>query len=290
MLPITRILAPTVFSDRCRSMLPYVRAMAEKHGAEVILLHVVDPFYTIPPTAFSAPVVIPVSPKVVEEREKLLEEYGVAELQGLKVQRYVLRGDSVSQIVSHAETEKISLIAMPTHGYGALRRLLIGSVTSKVLHDVACPVLTGVHAEHPPATGAVPFAKVLCAVDLGPQSEEVLGWAAQFAADYGAKLVIVHSIASLDEGYPFIASLQFRMELETAARKELERLQAATKTETVAAHIVGGEPATAVRTQAESSGADLLIVGRGPKEPDGGRLPRNAYAIIRQSPCPVISV
>ena len=36
--------------------------------------------------------------------------------------------------------------------------------------------------------------------------------------------------------------------------------------------------------------ADLLVIGRGAADEDGGRLAANAYAIIRQSPCPVISV
>jgi nucleotide-binding universal stress UspA family protein len=268
MLAISRILVPTDFSDRCRSMLPYVKAVAQKHGAAVILLHAVDPFYTIPPTGFSAPVVIPVSPAVIAEREKLLAEFGVSELEGFKVQRFAERGDAVSQIVACAREEKVSLIAMPTHGYGALRRLLIGSVTSKVLHDAECPVLTGVHAENSPAAGTVRFGNVLCAIDLGPQSQEVLAWASQFAADFKAKLAIVHSIASLDSGFPYALAPQFRMELEAAARKEIERLQAATETESAASH----------------------ILGRGPQDQSGGRLPRNAYAIIRQSPCPVISV
>jgi len=36
--------------------------------------------------------------------------------------------------------------------------------------------------------------------------------------------------------------------------------------------------------------ARLLVIGRGPRDAAGGRLPTNAYAILRQAPCPVISV
>jgi len=295
MLPISRILVPTDFSDRCRGMLPYVKALAQKHGAGVILLHVVDPFYTIPPTGFSAAVVIPVSPSVMAEREKLLGEFGTSELEGLKVSRFVQKGDPATEIGAVVQEENVSLIAMPTHGYGALRRLLLGSVTSKVLHDAACPVLTGVHSKDPAALRAVRFSNVLCAIDLGPQSADVLIWASQLAADFKATLAIVHSIASLDAGIPYAPSPQFRLELEEAARKEIERLQIETKTESAASHILGGEPARAVSALAESSGADVLVVGRGPSDPSsprfsGARLPRNAYAIIRQSPCPVISL
>ena len=293
MLPISRILVPTDFSDRCRGMLPHVKTLAERYGAGVILLHVVDPFYTIPPTGFSAPVVIPVSESVIAEREKLLHEFGAEELKGVKLRRYVQRGDAASEIGSVAETDNVSLIAMPTHGYGPLRQLLIGSVTSKVLHDIPCPVLTGVHTSK--VSGEPRFANILCAIDLGLQSESVLNYALLLATDFQAKLSIVHSIAPLDAGLPYQPSIEFRMELESVARKEMERLQNATKTESAESHILGGDPARTVCSLAESSKADLLIIGRGPEDPasdrfSGARLPRNAYAIIRQSPCPVISV
>jgi nucleotide-binding universal stress UspA family protein len=118
----------------------------------------------------------------------------------------------------------------------------------------------------------------------------VLTWAAQLAADCQAQLAIAHSLASLDPGFPYDSSPQFRLELETLAGKEMQKLQAATKTEAAQVHILGGGPAQAIRALAESSGADLLVIGRGPKDTAGGRLPANAYAILRESPCPVISV
>lgn len=293
MLPISQILVPTDFSDRCRGMLPHVKSLAERYGAGVILLHVVDPFYTIPPTGFSAPVVIPVSESVIAEREKLLHEFGAAELKGVKLRRYVQKGDAASEIGSVAATDNISLIAMPTHGYGPLRQLLIGSVTSKVLHDIPRPVLTGVHGAK--SAGEPRFTNILCAIDLGPQSKSVLNYASQFAEDFQAKLSIVHSIAPLDAGLPYRPSIEFRMELESVARKEMERLQSATKTESAESHLLGGDPAKSVCSLAQSSNADLLIIGRGPEDKSkerssGARLPQNAYAIIRQSPCPVISV
>jgi nucleotide-binding universal stress UspA family protein len=55
-------------------------------------------------------------------------------------------------------------------------------------------------------------------------------------------------------------------------------------------HLRNGDPAREVSALAESVGADLLVIGRGPRDREGGRLPKNAYAIIRQSPCVVLSV
>ncbi len=58
-----------------------MKAVAQKHRVEVILLHSVDPFYTIPPTGFSAPVVIPVSDAAIADREKLMGVFGGSELE-----------------------------------------------------------------------------------------------------------------------------------------------------------------------------------------------------------------
>ena len=125
MLPISRILLPMDFSDRCMGMLPYAQAVAAKYGAELILLHV--------------------------ENDDELAKAGREKHQDIDVRRVLYDGDPADVIVGFAKSEKIDLIAMPTHGYGVFRRFLIGSVTAKVLHDVSCPVLTGVHMEEQPA-------------------------------------------------------------------------------------------------------------------------------------------
>src|SRR3970282_1057287 len=103
MLPSSRILAPVDFSDRCLGMMSYVKAIAARYSAEVALLHVVDPFYTIPATGLSGPVMIPISPSALGAREKQMDQFAVAELEGLRVRRLVYAGDPVSQIVSFAQ-------------------------------------------------------------------------------------------------------------------------------------------------------------------------------------------
>jgi hypothetical protein len=116
----------------------------------------------------------------------------------------VYEGDPVSQIVSFAQAEGAPLIAMSTRGSGVLRRFLIGSVTSKILHDTACPVLTGVPTENLPACRDVSLSNIPCAIDLGPQRQEILAWTSQLATDFHAMLSIVHTITSLDPGLPFV--------------------------------------------------------------------------------------
>jgi nucleotide-binding universal stress UspA family protein len=51
-----------------------------------------------------------------------------------------------------------------------------------------------------------------------------------------------------------------------------------------------GQPAKTIAHVAKEIGADLIVIGRRAAPAAAGRLEANAYAIIRQSPCPVVSV
>ena len=73
------------------------------------------------------------------------------------------------------------------------------------------------------------------------------------------------------------------------ARGDVEKLKAEAKINKASIYIQEGDIAKEVCCFARSIGADLLVIGRGPHDADG-RLRSNAYAIIRQAPCPVLSV
>jgi nucleotide-binding universal stress UspA family protein len=193
----------------------------------------------------------------------------------------VLEGDPAGKIVEFAQQERADIIAMPTHGYGPFRRFILGSNTAKVLHDADCPVWTGVHLEEAPAAVSVPFRGILCAVDLGPQSSKTLGWAAWLREEFGARLTVIHATAAdLDQSAAHVRE---------AAEEELLGLQRAAGAEADLL-LEAGEPARVICSAAARVQADVLVIGRGSAAGVFGRLRTNAYAIIRQSPCPVVSV
>jgi len=112
---------------------------------------------------------------------------------------------------------------MPTHGYGRFRRFLIGSTTSKVLHDLDCPVLTGAH--HRRLKREIKIKNVVCALDLGPRSCDVLTWATRVCGDFHAHLSVVHVIPGLTPSLKIVFSPDVRHELEDSIRGEIERLR-----------------------------------------------------------------
>lgn len=68
--------------------------------------------------------------------EAALREAGITNIKKMHV-----TGDPAQMIVRIAETEDFHLVMMCTHGMGAAKRLLIGSVTNKVVHHSEIPVM-----------------------------------------------------------------------------------------------------------------------------------------------------
>lgn len=269
MLPLRHILFPTDFSDRSLSVVPYVAALARKYGARVSMLHVHENVYMLPVGTGLIPIPTELP---AGDAEKELNGFAVAELSGIDVTRTLLQGDAATNIVEFAQRENVDVIAMPTHGYGRFRRFLLGSVTAKVLHDAACAVLTGAHLETAATTGDVAgFNRILCSVGLQEHSKETLAFAARLANDFQAKLEVVHAMEVQDTG----AAL-------TDVGKLMDEVGA-----TGDVFVKVGKPVDVVRDLARSVPGDLLVVGR---SAEGGALRGEAYRMIQESPCPVISV
>jgi nucleotide-binding universal stress UspA family protein len=182
------------------------------------------------------------------------------------------------------------LVMMPTQGLGFFRSFLLGSVTAKVLHDVECPVWTGIHEEDAPPLEKITWSRVLCAIDLGDRSPDVLAWAAFLAREHQAELRIVHATPALEAAaIGRYLDDEFIVSLAAEAKSRIAALQAAVGTNATI-QIARGNPRPAVTSAAKEFSADLLVIGRHNSAGIAGRLRHNAYAIIRSSPCPVISI
>ena len=279
MFPPKRILFPIDCSERCIAVARMARTFAERFQAELTLLLVVEPItmgYEFP---FDA----------VTPAQGLLDTFLTQELGRLKVNRVLLKGDPAHEIVNYAHEWDCDLIMLPTHGYGRFRRFLLGSVAAKILHDAMCPVWTSVHAEKIAPLEKITFRKIVCAIDLGKQSCSALKWAAKFAEEVGADLTIAHAIPTAQDIPNFYTDQDWKNDLLHHAKEQIEHLQQSLGTQALVS-IVPDEVPAGIRGCVEGSNADLLVIGRSSQEGVLGRLRTNAYAIIRQSPCPVVSV
>jgi nucleotide-binding universal stress UspA family protein len=127
------------------------------------------------------------------------------------------------------------------------------------------------------------------AVDRGAEQTAVLHRAAELAQELSASLSLVHAVPGA-EGQPFeTGGDEFGLFLLDAARKDMVKLQAGAGT-SFEATVVPGSVGKVVRQAALDRHADLLIIGRGVMHDTFGRLRTQSYDIIRQAPCPVLSL
>jgi nucleotide-binding universal stress UspA family protein len=138
-------------STPAERILPYItRETAAQHG-KMILLTVID----LPETVI--PINIPGSPAVTVSTpgamQRTLNEENSAnnylkgrkeslEAQGSDVDYVVISGSPGETIVSYAQENECTLIAIATHGHGGFRRFALGSTADYVVHHSSIPVLT----------------------------------------------------------------------------------------------------------------------------------------------------
>jgi nucleotide-binding universal stress UspA family protein len=230
------------------------------------------------------------SPEKLEQTKIELGNYLGGDCPGITLTREVVAGDPATVIADYVRERDIGLIVMATHGYGPFRRFLLGSVTAKVLHDVACPVWTGPHLENAPDHGAIGFRRVLCAIDLARRSREVLCWAGRFTQEFGAELTVLHVLpGSLVQLGGVFFDPEWSSRAAAAARDRIARLQEEARTDGEVTVDFGDTPVV-VSDVAWRRKADLVVIGRGSDSDMLGRLNANAYAILRESPCPVVTI
>jgi nucleotide-binding universal stress UspA family protein len=301
MLALKKILLPVVFTDNSahfRQLACQAAWLARRFNAQIILLHVVTPF-SYPYGMLESGHEITARDwegKVVQWAQKDLDEVLLPQLEGIAVTRVLLRGDPAGQIVEAARFHNAGLIVMSTRGEGVLYRLLLGSVTAKVLHETSCPIWIGVHsADIQPAEAETPKSdfsvrRILCSRGLNPHNRHTLARAAEMAAAVDATLTLVHITGSVEFFGPggYRVSPEWKATLVGIATEEIAKLQkdAGTNAEVI---IDSGNVPQLLNRAAEHTKADVLIVGHIPGRShlgDNGE----GYGIIRESRIPVLSV
>ena len=113
-------------------------------------------------------------------------------------------------------------------------------------------------------------------------------WAAAFATEIPSRLTVVHALPPLEVGGHYFDQA-LPVSLRRLAQERMDELQKRVGT---AAEIIlePGAVVNIVRDAATSQKADLVVIGRHENAGVLGRLRANAYGIVRESPCPVVSV
>ncbi|MCG3116968.1 MAG: universal stress protein [Candidatus Manganitrophus sp. SA1] len=137
---IRKILVPTDFSPHSEQAADYAAMLADGFQAEIVLLHVVEPFpYSVTDTMTvinHGEALKTIASSLLENARAKLEQNGAT------VEAHLTRGVPYEEILAWAGKKKIDLIVMGTRGRTGVGHFLLGSVADRVVHLAPCPVLT----------------------------------------------------------------------------------------------------------------------------------------------------
>lgn len=140
-LKIQKILVPIDYSESALTTMKYANELAVSYGAGLHLIHVIQE--AVFPTTYGVEPVAIAVPEVISRSKKALLDLRSSKINPeIPVNVHVLIGNPASDIVDFAADLDVDLVVIATHGLSGIKRLLIGSVTEKVVRMAQCPVFT----------------------------------------------------------------------------------------------------------------------------------------------------
>jgi nucleotide-binding universal stress UspA family protein len=135
---LARILVPTDFSEPSEHALAFAVDLARAYGSQLTLLHV----WTMPNTGYAETLDWPVVPLERAAQKALDEALARTRRLHAKTDGVLRRGAEAPQIVDFIEQHGVDAVVLGTHGRRGLARLVVGSVTQKVVRLSPVPVFT----------------------------------------------------------------------------------------------------------------------------------------------------
>ena len=301
MASIRRILCPLDFSRFSRHAFEQAVTLAREFGAEISAVHV----YAVAPVGVVVPAGGPVvadpirlTPAVRASLTSNIREFTQEiDAAGVTVNTDVIQGDPVEAVLDRATTWGADLIVMGTHGRTGLERLVVGSVTEKVLRKASCPVLTVPRRVVTPRSG-LRFGRILCPVDFSTASLRAVDYATAFASAGGPGVYVLHVVDLFGgvrgiHGEDAMDTPGFRAELQAEAR---DRLTAAVPADVrarcpITEMIAMGKPHEEILRVARQEECELIVLG----VPSRGGADLLVFGsttqrVVREAECPVLTI
>jgi nucleotide-binding universal stress UspA family protein len=298
MLEIKLILCPIDFSEFSVRAYHHAVSLAKHYQAKLVVQHVAE-LWRHPSASFAA------SAGLYEEFEQALRESGGKQLREfaknhthdeIQPELVVQEGVAADSILSFAQAQKADLIIMGTHGRRGFDRLMLGSVTDRVMRKAPCPVLAICKPPHDSLTADTDTGKeqgyvhhvsrILFCTDFSENSDQALKYAISVTAEYDADLTLLHVLEGVSN--PAMAE-----EAIAAAGDRLDELipRQGRKTLRIKTAVRTGEPYWQIIQLALDEQIDLVIMGvRGRGELDLAVFGSTTYRVMQLGSCPVLAV
>ena len=289
---IGSILCPVDFSEFSVTAYGYAQSLAWHYKAKLFLQHILPSLrpldiWNIYPDSYEE--------SCRKERanvEQQLQEFAKRNTRTEIRPEYVVQdGSAPDLILSLAEAQAVSLIVMGTHGLRGVDRLVLGSVTDRVLRRARCPVLAVRKAAHHVTSSVldpepVHLKKVLLCTDLSDDAHYASEYALSVAKEYGAELTLLHVLEDISKS----------TDLQSTTKKMVKQLEESISPKAREAYtgkvmVRIGKPYEQIIQFALEAQTDLVIMGvRGRGALDAALFGSTTYRVIQLGSCPVLTV
>lgn len=284
-LNIDWVIFATDFSRCTENAGLYAQQLARYYSATLAVTHA---FYPSQAAAEAEAI----SHNLSRERERLFNQLSEAaaalRTEGLEVNQVLLEGNTASMIADLADRYAPSLIVLGTEGRGRVQRELLGSAAEKILRSTPWPCVV-VGPNVPRASHrAVPFRRILYATDFTPAAAHAAIYAMTLASEAGARIDVLNVAPSKAIEHP-----ERLAELEKHFFDELDRLVPAQAREfsNPRTFVDVGDAHRRIQEHILQHQVDLLVIGvRKSSFLDLEMRTSNAFALVIESPCPVLTL
>jgi nucleotide-binding universal stress UspA family protein len=247
------LLVPLDGTPLSEKILPDAQLLARSFGATLELLHVIET--TDVPESGA---------RDIERDARLYLERIAASLTDTPVtQCHILPGNPAEVIVDTAAADRQTLIAMATHGYSLLQRLLVGSVATKVVQVATNPVLLVPVRGETTATEPPGFENIIAPLDGSPLAEKVLPEVSALSRRLETNVILLRAY---DPQFPgtTIRMHEVAEIVHDAAQVYLEdkvRQLRDDGLENVSCEVLRGRPAAEIAEYARATPRSLIVIG-----------------------------
>ncbi|QKT04168.1 universal stress protein [Ectothiorhodospiraceae bacterium 2226] len=287
MKQIERIVCPVDFSPASEAAAEYALQLAQRLKARVAFLH---SLYAQLAGVYSETLDLDELYRSVrrEADAKLGALRARAEAAEVPAELAVVEGPVAPAVREFAQRWSADLVVMATHGRQGLRRWLLGSTAEGLLRSLPAPLLTMARPDKQHLNSRLEH--VVVGVQFDPETDgPIMEYALMLASKHGARLTLVHAL----EGLNIAARQDYTDILKEGLEARLWRLVPAELRELGTVSVVVEEPlpAEALLRWGGREDVDLVVIGARRK----GLVVRalmgaTVEALVRQSPCPVVTV
>jgi nucleotide-binding universal stress UspA family protein len=297
MIDIKHILCPVDLSDCSRRALDHAAAITRWYGATATVLHVIPPVSSLipfTPAALYPPIVFTAEDLRQAERELAAFAATSGAIESFRM--LAVAGGVTSEIVHVAEELPADLLVMGTHGRSGFDRLILGSVTEKMLRKAPCPLLTvPPHALDPAHAAGEPFRRILCAVDFSPASLRALAFAESLAEEGDGRLDVLHVLEAQSVFEPVPMGGPRSPATDAGARGARDRLaHVVSKDARVYSHVseivAAGKAYAEIVREASERHSELIVIGAHSGHGGLAAFGSTTNHVVREAPCPVLTV